>query len=55
MCGLGLVVLLVIVALIHHYTATEADWIIFIFSLVFAALHLLLFMKKLNTREKAVL
>lgn len=49
-CGLGLVALLIIVALIHHYTATEADWGIFIFSLVFAGLHLLLYLSRMNRR-----
>ncbi len=43
-CGLFLVALLILVAFIHHYTATEADLGLFIFSLTFAALHFLFFL-----------
>ncbi|TDH27896.1 amino acid permease [Segetibacter sp. 3557_3] len=49
-CGLGLVALLVIVAVIHHMTAVEEDWGIYIFSLVFAGLHLLLFLSRMNRK-----
>lgn len=49
-CGLFLVTLLAVVALIHHSTATESDWGLFIFSLVFAAIHLLIFMLRMNKR-----
>lgn len=49
-CGLVLAVLLAIVAFIHHYTATVSDWGLYIFSLVFAALHLVLFLVKMNKK-----
>jgi APA family basic amino acid/polyamine antiporter len=49
-CGLFLVALLAVVAIIHHYTATEPDWGLYIFSLVFAAVHLVLFLLRMNKR-----
>jgi len=45
--GLALVVLLVIIALIHHKQTEGADTGIYYFSLVFAALHLLFYGSKL--------
>jgi APA family basic amino acid/polyamine antiporter len=48
--GLGLVAILVIVALIHHNVAETTDTGLFIFSLVFAALHLLLFLRKISKK-----
>jgi APA family basic amino acid/polyamine antiporter len=49
-CGLFLVALLAIVAFIHHYTTVEQDWILFIFSLVFAGFHLIIYLLKLNRK-----
>jgi APA family basic amino acid/polyamine antiporter len=49
-CGLFFVALLTLVAFIHHYTAVESDWGLFIFSLVFAAVHLVLFLMRMNKR-----
>ncbi len=46
--GLGMVLLLAVVAILHHTGAEESDWGLFIFSLVFAALHLILFLSKLK-------
>jgi len=48
--GLVLVALLAIVAFVHHSTATEADWGLFIFSLVFAVIHLFVFLMRMNKR-----
>ncbi len=48
--GFGLVAMLVVVALIHHSVADSSDVGLFIFSLVFAALHLLYFFTKLNKK-----
>ncbi len=45
--GLFLVALLAVVAFIHHATTEEPDWIIFIFSLVFAGVHLIVYLSKL--------
>ena len=52
MIGLGLAVMLAVVALIHHTTADDAtnDWGLVIFSLAFAALHLLLFFRRMNRK-----
>lgn len=51
--GLALAVMLIIVAFILHSVAesTETDWGLFIFSLVFAALHLLLFFTRMNKKQ----
>lgn len=48
--GLALAVMLAIVAVIHHSITEpgESDWGLFIFSLVFAALHLLLFFTRMK-------
>ena len=48
LCGLALVALLVIVALIHHNMSATPDTGLFYFSLVFSALHILFFLSKLN-------
>lgn len=48
--GLGMVLLLAVVAVLHHTGAEESDWGLFIFSLVFAALHLILFLSKLKKK-----
>jgi len=49
-CGFFLVALLAVVAFIHHATSAEGDWGLFIFSLVFAGLQLLLFLTRLNKK-----
>lgn len=46
-CGLSLVALLAIIAFFHHATTEEPDWAIFIFSLLFAAVHLIVYVSKL--------
>jgi APA family basic amino acid/polyamine antiporter len=48
--GLGLVVLLAVVAFVHHNVAETNDTGLFIFSLVFAGLHLLLFLSRMNKK-----
>ncbi len=48
--GLGLGLLLAIVAVLHHSVAETPDWGLYIFSLVFAALHLLLFFSRMNKK-----
>jgi len=50
--GLGLAVMLAVVAFIHHITAKDAsnDWGLVIFSLAFAALHLVLFFTRMNRK-----
>jgi APA family basic amino acid/polyamine antiporter len=48
-CGIVLVALLAIVALIHHATTAD-DSGLFIFSLVFAALHLLVFLLRVSKK-----
>ena len=48
--GICLVALLFIVAIIHHLTTAESDWGLFIFSLTFAALHLILYAIKLKPK-----
>lgn len=45
--GLGLAILLVIVALLHHYSSGVPDAALFYFSMVFAVLHVALFGNKL--------
>lgn len=52
MIGLGLAVMLAVVAFIHHITAKDAtnDWGLVIFSLAFAALHLVLFFTRMNKK-----
>ncbi|MFT3822317.1 MAG: amino acid permease [Chitinophagaceae bacterium] len=47
LCGVLLTSLLAVVAVIHHTTATSEDWGLYIFSLAFAGLHLLLFASRL--------
>ncbi len=47
-CGITLVALLVIVALIHHYTTAAGDTGLFFFSLAFSALHLIIFGLRYN-------
>ncbi|MEJ7739983.1 MAG: amino acid permease [Chitinophagaceae bacterium] len=51
-CGLFLVAILIVVALIHHYGSEEStqDWGLYIFSLVFAAIHLLVFLLRMNRK-----
>ena len=48
--GLVLAVMLAIVAVIHHNVSDVSDIGLFIFSLVFAAVHLLLFFSKMNRK-----
>ncbi|MEP7258478.1 MAG: amino acid permease [Flavitalea sp.] len=48
LCGLALVALLVIVALIHHNISDEPDTGLFYFSLIFSVLHILFFLSKWN-------
>lgn len=50
--GLGLAAMLVFVALLHHATNDngESDWGLFIFSIVFAALHLLIYFMRLRKK-----
>jgi APA family basic amino acid/polyamine antiporter len=50
LCGLSLVGLLVLVAFVHHQSATESDWILFSFSLIFAAVHLVLYLLKMRQK-----
>jgi APA family basic amino acid/polyamine antiporter len=50
LCGLSLVGLLVLVAFVHHQSATESDWILFSFSLIFAAVHLVLYLVKMRQK-----
>ncbi len=49
-CGMALLCLLVIVALIHHATATASDSGLFYFSLAFSAIHLIIFLLRLNKK-----
>ncbi|MEO5998427.1 MAG: amino acid permease [Chitinophagaceae bacterium] len=49
-CGLLLVALLTVVAFIHHLTTVEPDWILFIISLAFAAVHLVVYLAKLGKK-----
>jgi APA family basic amino acid/polyamine antiporter len=49
-CGIGLAVLLGIVALVHHYTVTEPDTILFIISMGFAIVHLLVYLQRMNKK-----
>ena len=48
--GIGLAVLLAIVAVLHHSVTETPDWGLYIFSLVFAVLHLLLFFARMNKK-----
>jgi APA family basic amino acid/polyamine antiporter len=43
MIGLSTVALLIIVALLHHFTPGEEDGVLYIFSMSFAAIHVLIF------------
>ncbi|HKH59261.1 MAG TPA: amino acid permease, partial [Flavitalea sp.] len=45
--GLGLVILLVVVALVHHNAINADDTALFYFSLVFAALHAIVYLSRL--------
>jgi APA family basic amino acid/polyamine antiporter len=47
-CGLGLVLLLALVAFIHHQTNDGSDWILFAFSMIFALVHLVVYLLKLR-------
>lgn len=49
-CGLCLAALLVIVAFLHHNIAAEPDTGLFIFSMVFAILHLLIYLMRMNKK-----
>lgn len=48
--GLVLAVILAIVAIVHHSVSNDPEYGIFIFSLVFAAAHLLIFFNKTNKK-----
>ena len=48
--GLALVLMLAVVAFIHHSVSEAGDTGLFIFSLVFAALHLLLFISRMKKK-----
>ncbi len=50
MIGIGLGLLLAIVAVLHHSVSETPDWGLYIFSLVFAVLHLLLFFTRMNKK-----
>ncbi len=54
--GLGLAVMLAVVAIVHHSTnsSTDNDWGLVIFSLVFAALHLAFYFSRMNKNKKAL-
>lgn len=49
-CALGLAALLAIVTLLHHNTSTEPDTGLFIFSMVFTGLHLLIYLMRMNKK-----
>lgn len=49
-CALGLAALLAIVALLHHNTSTEPDTGLFIFSMVFTGLHLMIYLMRMNKK-----
>lgn len=52
--GFGLVALLIVVAFIHHHVADNADTSdtgLFIFSLIFSAVHLLFFLQRINKKQ----
>ena len=49
-CGIGLALLLGIVAFIHHSTVTEPDTILFIVSMGFAVVHLLIYLQRMNKK-----
>lgn len=52
--GLGLTVLLIIMAFAHHYTPGVDDTGLFYFSLVFAAVHLVIFMLKRKFKKTVI-
>ena len=51
-CGVCLSILLVIVAFAHHYTVDIPDTALFYFSLIFAAIHLVVFGLKLTNKHE---
>lgn len=51
--GISLSVLLILVALGHHYSSDVPDYALFYFSIAFAILHLIIFGSKLVARPKA--
>jgi APA family basic amino acid/polyamine antiporter len=53
-CGVSLSVLLIILAFAHHASVAVPDEALFYFSLVFAAIHLIIFGIKLMNKAKAV-
>lgn len=51
--GLGLAALLIILACLHHYLSDVKDYVIFVFSLVFAAIHLVIYtVKEIRNSKK---
>lgn len=53
-CGLGLAALLIVVALLLHYATDEPDSGLFIFSIGFAVLHLLVYITRINKKYKNI-
>ncbi len=53
-CGLGLAVLLVVVALLHHATSKEPDTGLFIFALAFSVLHAIVYLMRMNKKYPGV-
>jgi APA family basic amino acid/polyamine antiporter len=53
-CGLGLAVLLAILAVAHHNTAEIQDNALFYFSIVFAAIHLIYFGVKISSSRNDI-
>jgi APA family basic amino acid/polyamine antiporter len=53
-CGIALGVLLVGLAMAHHYTSEVPDLPLYYFSLAFAIIHLIVFAVKLSRKENTV-
>ncbi|MEO8765667.1 MAG: amino acid permease [Ginsengibacter sp.] len=49
-CGIGLAVLLAVVALLHHATVKEDDTILFAISISFAFLHFIIYLLRMNKK-----
>ena len=51
-CGIGLALLLAMVALLHHNTVKEPDTVLFSISISFAVLHLIIYLMRMNKKYK---